>query len=70
MKKKVKITIHDPKAIKNTKKIFEEKINYAKTINAALSKSECVIIMTQWKQYEELTNNQFKYMKTKKVTEK
>ena len=67
LKKKAKITIHDPKAIKNTKKIFEEKINYAKTINAALSKSECVIIMTQWKQYEELTNNQFKYMKTKFV---
>ena len=67
LKKKAKITIHDPKAIKNTKKIFEEKINYANTINDALSKSQCVIIMTQWKQYEKLTNNQFKYMKTKFV---
>ena len=67
LKKKAEIIIHDPKAMKNTKKQFEEKINYAKTINDALSKSQCVIIMTQWKQYEKLTKKQFKYMKTKFV---
>jgi UDPglucose 6-dehydrogenase len=67
LKKKAKITIHDPKAIKNTKRIFKEKINYADTIKDALSKSECVIIMTQWKQYEKLNNNEFKYMKRKFV---
>jgi UDPglucose 6-dehydrogenase len=67
LKKKAKITIHDPKAIKNTKRIFEDKINYAETMKDALSKSECVIIMTQWKQYEKLNNNEFKYMKRKFV---
>jgi UDPglucose 6-dehydrogenase len=67
LKKKAKIIIHDPKAIKNTKRIFEDKISYAKTIKDALSKSECVIIMTQWKQYEKLNNNEFKYMRRKFV---
>ena len=67
LKKKAKITIHDPKAIKNTREIFKEKINYAKTIEDALTKSQCVIIMTQWKQYEKLSNNQFKYMTKKFV---
>ena len=67
LKKKAKIIIHDPKAMKNTKKIFEDKIRYAKTIEDALSKSQCVIIMTQWKQYEKLNNNQFKYMTRKFV---
>ena len=67
LKKKAKITIHDPKAIKNTKRIFEDKIRYAKTIKDALSKSQCVIIMTQWKQYEKLNNNEFKYMRSKFV---
>jgi UDPglucose 6-dehydrogenase len=67
LKEKVKITIHDPKAIENTKRIFEDKIKYAKTIKDALSKSQCVIIMTQWKQYEKLNNNEFKYMTTKFV---
>ena len=62
LKQKAKITIHDPKAIKNTREIFKEKISYAKTIEDALTKSQCVIIMTQWKQYEKLSNNQFKYM--------
>jgi UDPglucose 6-dehydrogenase len=66
LQKKTKIIIHDPKAIKNTQRVFKEKINYAKTIEDALSKSQCVIIMTQWKQYERLNNNQFKYM-TKKL---
>ena len=32
LKKKAKITIYDPKAIKNTMKIFEGKIVYAKSI--------------------------------------
>ena len=67
IKKKAIITIHDPKSMKNTKEIFKEKINYAKTIDEALSKSQCAIIMTQWKQYEKLTNNQFKYMTRKFV---
>ena len=67
LKKKAKVTIHDPKAIKNTREIFKEKINYAKTIDEALTKSQCVIIMTQWKQYEKLTSNQFKYMTKKFV---
>ena len=66
LKKKAKITIHDPKAIKNTREIFKEKINYAKTIEDALTKSQCVIIMTQWKQYEKLNNDVFTNM-TKKI---
>ncbi len=67
LKKKAKITIHDPKAMKNTKRIFGDKINYAKTVKNALSKSQCVIIMTQWKQYEKLNNNEFKNMTKKFV---
>ena len=67
LKMKSKIIIHDPKAMKNTKRIFEDKISYAKTIEDALSKSHCVIIMTQWKQYEKLNNNEFKYMTRKFV---
>ena len=66
LKRKAKITIHDPKAIKNTKNIFGEKINYGKSVKDALSKSHCAIIMTQWKQYEKLNNKEFNSM-TKKL---
>ena len=61
------MTIHDPKAIKNTMKVFGEKINYAKTIHDSLKKSHCVIIMTQWKEYENLNNNSIKYMSKKLI---
>jgi UDPglucose 6-dehydrogenase len=66
LNRKVEITIHDPQAIKNTRNIFGDKIRYAKSIRDALSKSQCVVIMTQWKQYEKLNNNEFKNM-TKKI---
>ena len=65
LKNKSKITIHDPKAIENTKKIFGEKILYATSIADALNKSQCVIIMTHWKQYDTLNNNSIKQMNRK-----
>ena len=67
LKRKASITIHDPKAIKNTMNIFGEKIKYAKTINDALKKSHCAIIMTQWKEYENLNNNSIKQMSRKLI---
>jgi len=66
LKRKAKVTVHDPRAIKNTRDIFGEKIIYAKSMNDALLKSQCAIIMTEWTQYEKLNNNNFKHM-TKKV---
>ena len=66
LKRKTKITIHDPKAMKNTRNVFGDRIKYAKSIDEALLKSQCVVIMTQWKQYEKLSNNAFDNM-TKKI---
>ena len=67
VKRKAKVTVHDPRAIENTKNVFKNKINYTKSISDALLGSQCVIIMTQWKQYEKLVNNDFKRMKKKLV---
>ena len=67
LKRKVKVTVHDPRAIENTKNVFKNKIDYAKSISDAILGSQCVIIMTQWKQYEKLTNNDFRQMKKKLI---
>ena len=67
LKRKVRVTVHDPRAIENTKNVFKNKIDYAKSISDAILGSQCVIIMTQWKQYEKLTNNDFKQMKKKLI---
>ena len=66
LKRKTKITVHDPKAMNNTRNVFGDRIKYAKSIDEALLKSQCVVIMTQWKQYEKLSNNVFDNM-TKKI---
>jgi len=65
--KKANVTVHDPKAIDNTMKVFGKKINYGKTISDALNKSHCVIIMTQWKQYEKINNHIIKNMSKKLI---
>ena len=65
LKKKVNITVYDPKAIKNTKIIFGEKIKYASSISNSLKNSQCAIIMVHWKQFEKINNNSTRLMKRK-----
>ena len=65
LNKKAKITIYDPKATENTKNIFGDKIIYSKSLIDALNGSQCAIIMTQWKEFENLNNIIIKKMKKK-----
>jgi len=67
LKKKSRIIIYDPKAMKNTKGVFGEKIIYARSVTEALNNSQCVILMTHWKQFEKLDNNSIKHMSKKFV---
>jgi len=67
LKNKYKISVHDPKALENTREIFGNKISYAKTISDALQESYCAIIMTPWGQYKKLKNKDIALMKNKKV---
>ena len=36
---------------------------YAKSIHKSLEKSECVVIMTPWRQYKQLSDKDFQIMK-------
>jgi UDPglucose 6-dehydrogenase len=65
LKKKSKITVHDPKAMKNTESIFKNKIIYADSLLKSLDNCHCVVIMTPCKIYKKLKNNNFKNMKRK-----
>ena len=67
MKKKSKVTVHDPKAMKNTESIFKNKITYADSLLKSLDNCHCVVIMTPWKIYTKLKNNSFKNMKKKLI---
>ena len=58
-----KIIAHDPKAIPNTKVMFENKIKYSNSIKEALKNSECIVIMTAWKEYTKINDSELKLMK-------
>ena len=60
-----KITIHDPKALENARKIFCDNTKYVKSVSSALKDCQCAIIMTQWKDYERINNNTIKQMAKK-----
>ena len=67
LKVKAKIIVYDPRAIDNTKKIFGTKIIYKNSVSEALEKSECVIFMTYWKEFENIDNRTIKHMKRKLI---
>ena len=67
LKKKANVTVFDPRAIENTKKIFGKKISYGNSMTDALDKSQCVIIMTHWKQFEKLDARYLKRMNRKLI---
>ena len=62
-----KITIHDPKALENARKIFRDNVKYVKSIPSALKDCQCAIIMTQWKDYESIDNKTIKRMAKKLI---
>ncbi len=65
LKERVNIIVHDPRAINKTKKVFGNKIVYANSIRTVLKNCDCVIIMTPWKQYDQLKNSDFNGMRKK-----
>jgi len=48
------ITIHDPKALESTRRIFGDSIKYCYSVKDAISNSDCIIIMTDWDEYKKI----------------
>ena len=51
----------------NTKLVFKDKIIYSNSISSAIYETDCIVIMTPWKEYTKLVNSDFKNMKKKLV---
>jgi len=60
-----KISIHDPKAIENARKIFRDKVKYLNSVSAAVKDCNCAVIMTAWNEYKKINNESIKHMTTK-----
>ena len=65
IKSRAIVTIHDPKALDNARKIFHANIKYANSILSALKNCQCVVIMTKWKEYEKINNKTIEQMNKK-----
>ena len=63
LKENAKISVHDPKALENIKKIFKGKIQYGSTVSEVLENSELAVIMTSWEEYKKINNSKLKLMK-------
>ena len=68
-----KLSLHDPMAIDNTKKVLEltgngAGIEYCKDVLSCMSGSECTVIMTDWDEYKNISASTIKkYMRRPNV---
>ena len=69
LKQGAKIIVHDPKAIENTKNIFKEKILYAESLDDALRKSQCCVIITPWKEYSKINERHLQLMEKRIIVD-
>ena len=63
----ITIKVHDPMAIENFKKVFGDQIEYHKSVNSCLQRTDCCIILTDWSEYKKLSSKSFSTMNKKNV---
>ncbi|MEM3562705.1 MAG: UDP-glucose/GDP-mannose dehydrogenase family protein [Candidatus Jordarchaeaceae archaeon] len=51
---KANVTVYDPAAMDNAKKIFGNKIKYAPNILEAVKNADCLLIVTEWDEFKNL----------------
>ncbi len=60
LKKGIQLRVHDPMAMDNFKKFFNNKISYCKKIDDCLKGANCCVILTEWDDYKKLNTNVFR----------
>ncbi len=60
LKKGFEINVYDPAAIENIKKIFADKVNYAKDPYKVANKAEALVIITEWNEFKQIDLNKIK----------
>jgi UDPglucose 6-dehydrogenase len=58
LKNLANVNVHDPKALENTKQIFGPSIRYSNSIKDVVADCDCIILMTEWDEYKEITQKQ------------
>lgn len=68
LSKKTQITVYDPKAMENAKKMLDKSVSYAQDAYEACKDADIVAILTEWPEFKVLDLNRIKsLMKTPKI---
>ena len=67
MDKGAKVTVYDAVAWENIKDIFGDKITFAACADDVLANSDCLVILTEWKEFLKYNPQDFKMLKDKVV---
>ena len=54
-----KVVAYDPVANENARQLFREKIDYAKSMRECIRGADCCIVITEWKEFQRLTADDF-----------
>lgn len=54
------VTVYDPAAMSNARKIFGKKISYASNVMEALRGADCMLIVTEWDEFKNLPLSEVK----------
>jgi UDPglucose 6-dehydrogenase len=54
IKRKAKVSAHDPQAIENAKEIFKDKIEYTDNEYKTMNDADAIMMLTEWNQYRSL----------------
>ena len=65
LQEKCIVNVHDPKALKNIKKIFKNKLEYFDEYKQIFHNSDCAILMTPWEEYTKINSKLVKKLKLK-----
>ena len=65
LQEKCVVNVHDPKALKNIKKIFKNKLVYFDEYKQIFHNSDCAILMTPWDEYAKINSKLVKRLKLK-----
>nr|AIF20308.1 UDP-glucose 6-dehydrogenase (UGDH, ugd) [uncultured marine thaumarchaeote KM3_89_C12] len=65
LQEKCIVNVHDPKALKNVKKVFKNKLAYFDEYKEIFHNSDCAILMTPWEEYAKINSKLIKRLKLK-----
>jgi len=54
-----KVTVYDPKAVENARRVFGERVEYAGSVEECLRGSECALIVTEWDEFKKISPEDF-----------